>query len=64
MHTIEEVRKEASYVALDRTREMLLAYADLLEAMEVCSGETTPIQRDFVAALRQRVAAKQKARKG
>ena len=63
MHTIEEVRKEASYVALDRTREMLLAYADLLEAMEWfhegCDGDSFAVKM-----IRQRVAAKQKARKG
>lgn len=59
MHDAEEVRKEASYVALDRTREMLLAYADLLEAME----ESDDGYLYSVATIRQRAAEKQKARK-
>ena len=64
MHTAEEVRELASAWTEDdhKLHDMLLAYADLLEAMEeIMPGAWGS---DVVVALRQRAAEKQKARKG
>lgn len=67
MHDAEEVRKEAETLDAGRIRErdakeMLLAYADLLEAIEELDQESR--DTNTVARIRQRAAEKQKARKG
>lgn len=65
MYTAEKVRKEAEALDAGRIRErdakeMLLAFADLLEAMD---GFMHPQNVSFVAALRQRAAEKARHRK-
>lgn len=60
MHTAEEVRRIAEKLPPGQLREMLLAYANLLEAMD---GFMHPQNVSFVAALRQRAAEKARNRK-
>ncbi len=59
----EEVRNAAAVIAHFPQHEMLLAYVDLLEAMEEASAHH-PVDAAFISGLRQRAAEKQKARKG
>lgn len=67
MHTAEEVRKDAEIIAsglaFPNAALKLLAYADLLEAMEWfhegCDGDSFAVKM-----IRQRAAEKQKARQG
>lgn len=66
MHTAEEVRDVAAIaaagLAYKEIAPMLLAYVDLLEAMEEFEKFQCPV--NCVKLLRQRAAEKQKARKG
>lgn len=67
MHTAEEVRTKTNHLrglfGQHELREMLLAYADLLEAMEEypIQGPAVP---DVIAWLRQRAAEIAARRKG
>lgn len=68
MHTAEEVRTKTNHLrglfGQHELREMLLAYADLLEAMEELHCNKAVEPRLYVNEIRQRAAEKQKARKG
>lgn len=65
MRSAEEVRKEAEdFLPWRVAKEMLLAYADLLEAMEELNNEGAHYMVGPIAIIRTRAAEKQKARKG
>ena len=63
MHNAEEVRRKAEVAPRDGTSAMLLAYADLLEAIEEMDKNGSEIAMSVLRALRWRAAEKQKARK-
>lgn len=61
MHTAEEVRKEAEALDAGRirerdTKEILLAYADLLEAMEELDKEAASYMVGPLAIIKTRAA--------